>query len=907
MDNNSSLSKNGLTPTANVDARIISLHSRGPRADRGLLRLSDPTQYYTFNYYDAISVQAVNISDAPPLLSAYQATLNSKPAESSTFSQVLLAFTDIGGDGGYLQEELDSFWADSSKPLFFMSMIHIKADAAPKDLLERLKTIPLSGRSFTYCTFDHSDFLVFYKGNCFQEYARYIMSVTYSLPKLLTDSITLYSFSDLPGPYNQENCQEKFGAYLKIGISDYEKWDAFRKEFLDSQVFECWLLGRNDVALFNPAADLNWLRGIWTRAVEDKDPWYTTYDLSVLISPDDAAILEGLRSFDKKAGVIGHSVDGESSAKRLRPADGSNKTRLQSYLDDAYCRFKAVYIKKCKELDADIDAVWLRWLSEAYVTAESLLESALASDLGICLIPQFIDFFEFSIPIFECSDLTLADIEKTKTAFSTFFANISSLIDSMNHSSRQFVQVPSFQSASFEMPPKIMAYYVALGQQLIPLLQDDTAIYGFTISPSFVETLSVYSLGLQTGRSLYNTEADSAADEQPKKRDIQDNEFLSVAVDEQALYTLDRTIETLAHEFSHFLGGSNRCRPVRKDCILRGVLEEFLVNFLGFFSDTLQMECPVPGQKVVLPEPLNRGIIKKYAALLLNGMTEVESYHCGTEEAHMMDDVQYLISRLCDFITGNRDLCSIIYEFIYTYLFDTPDSAYRKYLLTNLRAELPVGNLPESSMEELKSKLIMDKVYRTAKRALDQYFQHPGKYKCSITDLEQAGSMCYLYRETFADLQAILLLNMDWSSYDKLLNDSLAQDIAIRKLAVSKALVKAGHWTPEEISSSGDGPTSHLISCNPDNFDHGKKFSDEEINVQLLSYLTKYLICCADKTIESFSKPEKIDQIEMLRSTYGIVSHLNTMLDIESELISEIQHFRCLLETCAKYKESCQA
>lgn len=205
MDNkNPPIDKDEAALTANVDARIISLHSRGPRADKGILKLSTPGQSYIFNYYDAISVQAVNILENQPLLTAYQATLDSKPAESNTFRQVLLAFTDIGGDCGYSQEELDSFWTDFSKPLFFMSMLHMKAEADPKELMVRLKTIPLSGKSFAYCTFDHSDFLVFYRGNSFQEYAKYIMSVTYSLPKLLTDSITLYSFSCLPDSYSEE-------------------------------------------------------------------------------------------------------------------------------------------------------------------------------------------------------------------------------------------------------------------------------------------------------------------------------------------------------------------------------------------------------------------------------------------------------------------------------------------------------------------------------------------------------------------------------------------------------------------------------------------------------------------------------------------------------------------------------
>ena len=62
------------------------------------------------------------------------------------------------------------------------------------------------------------------------------------------------------------------------------------------------------------------------------------------------------------------------------------------------------------------------------------------------------------------------------------------------------------------------------------------------------------------------------------------------------------------------------------------------------------------------------------------------------------------------------------------------------------------------------------------------------------------GSLCYTFRETFADLQAILLLDMKWTDYCQLMQHSsksccegiLISDPPLRMLAVSIALV--GNW-----------------------------------------------------------------------------------------------------------------
>lgn len=56
--------------------------------------------------------------------------------------------------------------------------------------------------------------------------------------------------------------------------------------------------------------------------------------------------------------MTGDPINREGSAERPLSDSESNKTQLQFRLDAAYSSFKEAYIKKCTELEADIDAVY---------------------------------------------------------------------------------------------------------------------------------------------------------------------------------------------------------------------------------------------------------------------------------------------------------------------------------------------------------------------------------------------------------------------------------------------------------------------------------------------------------------------------------------------------------------------
>ena len=141
----------------------------------------------------------------------------------------------------------------------------------------------------------------------------------------------------------------------------------------------------------------------------------------------------------------------------------------------------------------------------------------------------------------------------------------------MNHSSRQFIQTPPFRTMAFSIPPKLMAYYTAVGHQILLALQDDPDNhYGFMIAPSFVRNLEVVSIAV--------------------KELTDKDQMLSIAVSEPALYSLQQTTFYLVHEFSHYLGQKNRMRDERKDYLLKACIHNFLWYALGDFLEALTSE-----------------------------------------------------------------------------------------------------------------------------------------------------------------------------------------------------------------------------------------------------------------------------------------------------------------------------
>ena len=61
------------------------------------------------------------------------------------------------------------------------------------------------------------------------------------------------------------------------------------------------------------------------------------------------------------------------------------------------------------------------------------------------------------------------------------------------HSDRQFIQAPSFSPVFFDVPPKLLAFYTSMANNIVKINKDtkDESNYSFIFRPNFSKNISV--------------------------------------------------------------------------------------------------------------------------------------------------------------------------------------------------------------------------------------------------------------------------------------------------------------------------------------------------------------------------------------------------------------------------------
>lgn len=474
------------------DVRILSLCSRS--IGSGIpVNFGGENIFYSFSYYDTIKVEPVALSDCAQLRDAYRTASSIQERwRPDEIPQSIVAITDIScqpNTFGYTAEQIQSFWSDETEPIFFASMLNLSNPTDLEKILGLIKEKFSTESHLAYLTFDHCDIIIFGRGSSFRQYTNCIFELCYAGNCMPEDIITVYGFSNHKALYDRQE-QETFQVSIRLGIRDYSALDQFAptyegepnaRQLQGKKIYASWLLGRNDVNLCCSDVSLPWLRKVRDALIMSTkgDPWYTTYDLMILIAEDSHNWMKPDRS-------------------------PRNLEILKEKMGEKYKAFMEAYTGQYKKLteSGDIyypDQVWCRWLKKSSCLAVALIGNPLSSDFGTCLVPQFRDLMEYGRRLFLGNGrlLVQAEIEKAQDYFARFFSNTAILVDSLNQTNRQFVQVPAFHLPSFDVPSQIMAYYTTMAYRILNVLWDkEEYFYGLSISPKLVNTLSVSSLAL---------------------------------------------------------------------------------------------------------------------------------------------------------------------------------------------------------------------------------------------------------------------------------------------------------------------------------------------------------------------------------------------------------------------------
>lgn len=883
------------------DARVISLYSRNVQDDApgGLAEISDDStraaQFYSFSYFDVIEVTAVDIQDQYILKSAYKKALE-RPAKLQAIDgnpQFLLAFMDVTEESetyGYSSEEVRKFWgSETAHPLFFMTLINIAEYTQLEKVLKRIKNDFPKDRHLAYLTFDHCSAVIFYRGDTFDEYAHHIFQLYYTGEIVLADAITIFSFTPDSDGITYTN-EHNFRALLKVGIRDYKAADQFYRQIKVPGLRRGWLLERNDIWFYSPRATLRWLKDVREAAVDlvkknpNEAPWFITYNLTIL-----------------------------ARMKNIHPSSPPSAIRvdaLQEKMKAKYLAFAEEYKQATAKLRMAQDTVWLHWLKESSMLAVSLMKNQLSMDLGICLVPQFLDVFDYAKDLFRSEYLNRNAIEAFQANFATFFSNIAILIDSMNQSNSQFVQVPAFHLTSFEMLPQLMAFYVTIAYRLKDALKDeDDAHYYFTISPKFIKSLGVRSLAIQNV--------------------LHRDQWLEMVISEGSLYTVQLTTDTMAHEVSHFVGQYNRNREARKCYEVKYAFHEIIAYILDRLPDRLRERLAgIPYNELVKPgESWHwKNAVPYKMAQLMNAADkfweiakDLEPF--SLEREIFSNDVLSLNLNMSSLFLQQPILFRCIAEHVFQIAFwDNQSKSGRLDLMTPMRrwsgleyktggqkADLPEQRILGEGSDRLEEAIIKSEVDQIVADLLSEHAENIRRSQCEgvySAEYHTFEKMQYMFSEAFADLQAVMLFQLTWRQYCAMLRREedveLIKDLPPRMLAVARALLP-DIWKDDPIDSGQAEMAAIELVLSKDrdpvkspSYFQGLSISADDnertnIEVGLLYYLTEYLKCCKIKIESAFKNNEHVKE---LRRIHKALSDDSSILKLQQMLMEFIYNYR---------------
>lgn len=869
------------------DVRILSLCSRS--IGSGIpVNFSGENIFYSFSYYDAIEVEHAVLSDCAQLKDAYVTAYSMRgKGRRDEIPQSIAAITDISSEAdtfGYTADEIRRFWDNTTAPIFFVSMLNLSRTTDLEQILHAIKEKFPAESHLAYLTFDHCDIIIFGRGDSFQQYTNCIFNLCYAGKCMPEDIITVYGFSTQKALYDQQE-RETFQACIRLGIRDYLALDRFAprcgdgsnvRQLQGKQISVNWLLGRNDVNLCCPNASLPWLRQVRDALIASTsgEPWYTTYDLMVL-------------------------MDEGNHAWQTPDRTPRDLNALKGKMTCQYEAFEAAYLNQYRRLteSGDIyypDQVWCRWLKESSLLAVSLIGNPLSSDFGTCLVPQFLDLLEYGRRLFGGEERLLfqCEVEQAHKNFASFFANTAILVDSLNQTNRQFVQIPAFHLPSFEVPSQIMAYYTAMAYRILNVLWDKPHyFYGLSISPNLVNTLSVSSFALPGV--------------------LENDEWLSITMDEESFYTLKLTTETLGHEISHFVGEDNRNRQVRKEYIIQWAFQELMGAWISeLYTQASALFCP-PGQQTEAPGKYPSWDMLSNAAKELYALAqEADDRYKGRVNNHR-NHVQDLILQIAKDIYSNIPaLREEAFEQIWKILCEDPagqvlTDQVRQYVRWEIGLDSSASGQSTVPVQDWTvDKLVKDKLkslFHKVLEDIDHLFQPNGQGQNEMLQnmLQRFQDLvCYQFSETFADLQAILLLDMKWNDYCMLLkrdkDRELILDCPPRMLAVTRALINCSVWDPEKdpfTFGGGEFDTVKEYAFAPPG-EFIARLYGSVFDPTLIHYLTEYLKVCIG-SIQAYFKLERCKEgRDEIRKMYRVLSAPSSMLTLQKELLAFVNRYQ---------------
>ncbi len=742
-----------------IDIRIMKLNKWYVPKSYDLEKLEDPI---ILGFFDELKIRKVEDHTGPgrlhPFTAGYNRLMEWKWEEKrevedfSTQEQILfLNICDKDEEEGiaFTEETVKEFWDDKSQvsPYIFVSMIHINHRGNLKKALRNIKSI-FKKDYLSYISFDYCDIVLFMHNigiRDFLDKIKQLFEMKHETEKIIFDTFSLVSFwppkvlDEMDRGCLRETKAEKFCATINVSVRDYEGFkDWYEKEIKSygSGMNLYYMYGRHDVSIINEAADTHWL--IWMMEMlhnPNNQKLFWTFETFIKVKADAAEVMEADTYMD--------AVQmGKEEIDKLKKTYETIKGNLQNEINQLQ---KAIEDSSIHDME--------RYILPVYEVRDcicSIVKNGFAEEFVCCIYESFLHFVVYMRRKIQKLNGNSAKNQEDKCkvsegmiakGYDSYFTAINTLVNSIIHTDRQFVQATAFNAAFCSVPPKIMAFYNVYVYRLKQILKDDEFSYTFLICPSFSPSMLVEQISLN--------------DSPPSDR------ILTVAANEKTLYEIEAAMCQMVHELAHYIGHRLRCRGVRRHKIVSSLLK--------WISD----ECRID-------KKIYHMLVRRYTKESSEGQelyTDGYLYSTWNLGRQLLQDLSQ-IEEMKGFFSES---------------YGTEKSRCADYcdeFLENCGIEAALqGDYVEYYKEQYDAIKWVE--FSQCIREMDDP-KKAEKYKCYIELINSA------YRECYADLQMILVLAMGAEDYLSTfhinIHQKVSSEILIRISTVFRVMKDCGFW-----------------------------------------------------------------------------------------------------------------
>lgn len=705
--------------------------------------------YYALGYFDIIGIEKIKkINNKHPFTQAYENSYRLKDDfQSNFFVQEIKAFTNISEDAsvGFKDKEIKDFWEDDSMLLCF-SMLQLYLENDVEYILRKIRKVFAEVKYLYYFTFDYSGIVILAKSISIKDYKELLFKINYSNEedvKLVKDTFSIYGLrkEKLYAIFNKfsknerdrENAleyltdKEEYEIAVNVSVQNYSTYVLFERELHDfekkygyiSEAFK--LSGRHDISVVNRKTDIGWL--LLIQYLLDK---YTNESVGDFYSYE---------SFIKVS--LGENYpDQKSDFKIYGPLVEKIKKAQRNFEEEAKkCGYES-YCIPVKEVCASII---------------SILNNGFAEDCVICLYQPFIEFLEYLHnkmgEQISCRRPKIHYPAAFDKCFCSYYDGLNALVNSAMHADRQFIRATSFSDIFYDVPPKIMAFYVAIIYRTMEIMQTkEEKKYTFFMSPSFSDEVNVKIISYD-------------------EKQMPCDRILKVSINERSLYNPEMVIRRMTHEIAHFVGGNLRERPLRMKKIIDTIVYIILQQILH--EDFKYDEAFVTLKKRIVENIINDYGInceqKNYSNDLKELNRKIMRYMVNSETMVHEEIRKYVLGEIEGMLSEER--CAYFSKIIEKENEwnggGVIDSAFKQLYLTPIQKEYLSKLVLKDVVCEMLA-LAGEKNRRSIVSSMGNTIM--GENRPLKNYVKQLIS---LYSETYSDLQMILLLGISYGDYLK--------------------------------------------------------------------------------------------------------------------------------------------